>query len=169
MQRLGSSGPDRPEARGGRAGKDGRVMHVFNAALPIPIRSGLLPESDDVHAAALSFSAAPFVSSAASGAGPFCKFAEKACRLSLLGETLAGDVRLVRTRARMKSFVLVLKGKAAAHALEAALKGVRARESTTTAAALHFPLQSQCARAPRARASRADRARVRVEGRGRAS
>ena len=51
-----------------QAGRDDRVMHLLSAALSVPIRMRLLPESDGVHMAALSFLEALFVSSAASGA-----------------------------------------------------------------------------------------------------
>ena len=93
------------------AGNSDRTFKLFEAALSVPIRLRLSPDSDACQLAALMFSETMFTSFAASGADSFWKLAEKVARLSRYQKALAENLSLPKLFAVLKSYGLTFKGK----------------------------------------------------------
>ncbi|CAK0791991.1 unnamed protein product [Prorocentrum cordatum] len=113
-----------------------RAWHLFNAALPAPIRTRALPDADATHLAALRFGEKMFTAIAASGADSFWWFAEKACRLTSARASLDRSEAVARLEAALKAYGPQFKGNPCTAATAAALKGLHA-----------FVLDSACASA----------------------
>ena len=101
-----------------------RAWYLFNAALSVPIKMCLLPDGDASTLAALSFSETMFASYAASGADSFWKLAEKACRLSGVGEAFSKQEPVSKLESVLKNYGLAFKGKPLTNANVSALKGL---------------------------------------------
>ncbi|CAK0819347.1 unnamed protein product [Prorocentrum cordatum] len=101
-----------------------RAFKLFEAALSVPIRLRLSPDSDACQLAALMFSETMFTASAASGADSFWKLAEKVARLTRCQKAMADNLSLPKLFAALKSYGLAFKGKPLAESHAKCLKNL---------------------------------------------
>ena len=106
------------------AGNSDRTVKLFEAALSVPIRLRLSPDSDACQLASLLFSETMFSSCAASGADSSWKAAEKVSRLSKYQKALADNLSLPKLLAVLRGYGLTFKGKAVSEAIAKAFKNL---------------------------------------------
>ena len=105
--------------------KEDRVWCLFNAAVSVPIRMRLLPDGDASHLAALSFAEMLFAAGAAAGADSFWRLADKACRLTNVGRSIAKHEPQAKLEAVILEYGLTFKGKPLTAANALALKALQ--------------------------------------------
>ena len=106
----------------GDADAEIRVLKLFEAALSVPIRLRRTPSDDARRLMALAFSESMCLTSAASGADSFWKFAEQASQLSGFLHGIDENLSLPKLFAEIRKYGLTFKGKAL---LEASVKGLK--------------------------------------------
>ena len=101
-----------------------RTMKLFEAALSVPIRLRLNPDTDSCHLAALQFTEVATMTAAASGADIFWNFAGKVNSLQGFSSALAQGLSITKLNLALKKYGVTWKGRPSTDAIVKALKAL---------------------------------------------